>query len=234
MQARAGFANTRKRRPAWMRFGLALLYVCVALVLGRLVYAFFFEEDRVLSVDAVLKPPVLEAEIIKFKPDDPGGMEILHQDKLIYERLTPEGESPAEGVSPVVETEEPLEALLAARTTTEEPTPPKRLEEVIDMEDIGAPVETEEADAAAEPSGEYVVQLASFLKRSDAETERERLRRRLSELPNATRFDIQAADLGERGLWHRLLLGEFATRNEAQTLCQTLKERGQDCLVTLR
>ena len=233
MHARIGFVNTKRHRPVWMRLVLALLYVCVALVLGRLVYAFFFEDDRVLSVDAVLKPPLLEAEIIKFKPDDPGGIEILHQDKSIYQRLTPGGEVSTGEVSPVAQAEEPLEAVLAARTTSEEPTPPTRLEEVINMEDIELPVATEETNAT-ESSGEYVVQLASFLKRSDAEIERERLRRRLSEFPAATRFDIQAADLGERGLWHRLLLGEFATRDEAQSLCQTLKERGQDCLVTLR
>ena len=45
---------------------------------------------------------------------------------------------------------------------------------------------------------------------------------------------IVSADLGARGVFHRLQAGPFATRGAADTLCNSLKARNQGCLVVRR
>lgn len=45
---------------------------------------------------------------------------------------------------------------------------------------------------------------------------------------------IVSADLGARGVFHRLQAGPFVTRGAADTLCNSLKARNQGCLVVRR
>jgi len=42
---------------------------------------------------------------------------------------------------------------------------------------------------------------------------------------------VETADLGDRGVYHRLRVGPFASSDAAKTYCEGLKERGQDCLI---
>jgi hypothetical protein len=45
--------------------------------------------------------------------------------------------------------------------------------------------------------------------------------------------DVQEANLGERGIYHRLLVGPPGSRAQASTLCSNLKTAGyKDCWVT--
>lgn len=45
--------------------------------------------------------------------------------------------------------------------------------------------------------------------------------------------DIQEADLGASGVWHRLRIGPFADRDAANAMCATLKTQGADCFVVV-
>jgi len=45
--------------------------------------------------------------------------------------------------------------------------------------------------------------------------------------------DIQEADLGASGVWHRLRIGPFDDRSAANALCAALKARGADCFVAV-
>jgi cell division protein FtsN len=45
--------------------------------------------------------------------------------------------------------------------------------------------------------------------------------------------DIQEADLGASGVWHRLRIGPFADRDAASAMCATLKTQGADCFVVV-
>ena len=44
--------------------------------------------------------------------------------------------------------------------------------------------------------------------------------------------DVQEADLGEKGIWYRAMVGPPGSRGAAVTLCNQLKAAGQDCWVT--
>ena len=73
-----------------------------------------------------------------------------------------------------------------------------------------------QAVAVATGSG-FAVQVASFKHRQDAETMSARLGK---EFPVV----VRQADLGEKGVWYRVLVGPVATKAEAETLKQQLKK----------
>jgi len=63
--------------------------------------------DEGVRTGAAKTVPVIKADAgdIKHKPDDPGGMEVPHQDKLVFNRLAPgQTEAPVERLLPLPET----------------------------------------------------------------------------------------------------------------------------------
>lgn len=86
--------------------------------------------------------------------------------------------------------------------------------------------------AAIDPlSGAYVVQVASFPSEREARRGFEGLQGNFPALLDGLEADIQSADLGDRGVWHRLRVGPFEAKSDADAFCASLKERGRDCLV---
>jgi hypothetical protein len=93
-----------------------------------------------------------------------------------------------------------------------------------------SPAETLEASR----SGDYVAQIAAYRSSGDAEAGWLNFVSRYPDLAIGRAPDIQRADLGERGVFHRLRIAGFGTREEAAAYCQTLQDRGQACLVARR
>lgn len=71
----------------------------------------------------------------------------------------------------------------------------------------------------ASPGGAFIVQVASFRTSKDAE----KLAGRLATY-NLKAF-VETADLGEKGVWHRVLSGPFATRENADKAAVLLREK---------
>ena len=42
---------------------------------------------------------------------------------------------------------------------------------------------------------------------------------------------VRRADLGNRGIYYRAMVGPFASRDEAVSVCASLKQAGGDCVV---
>lgn len=80
-------------------------------------------------------------------------------------------------------------------------------------------------------SGSHVVQVGAFRSDEEAAAQWSRLERRLGEFVTGKSPHVERADLGNRGVYHRLRIGPFRSSDEAKTYCSGLKERGQDCLV---
>ena len=80
-------------------------------------------------------------------------------------------------------------------------------------------------------SGSHVVQVGAFRSDAEAMAQWSRLQSRLGDYLNGKTQDVERADLGERGVYHRLRIGPFRSSEDANTYCAGLKERGQDCLV---
>ena len=94
--------------------------------------------------------------------------------------------------------------------------------------------QTEPARAAATAEGPYVAQIAAYRSADDAESGWVSFASRFPDLAAGRAPDIQEADLGDRGVFHRLRIAGFATREDASAFCQRLDNRGQACLVARR
>lgn len=284
---------------------LAVVFVVAA---AALLYVVFQQGVRTGGRNA---PPVIVAESgpEKIRPEDPGGLDVPHQDKTVYdrvsgqsservERLLPEPEEPVDvsglrtnDEAPAQADEEPAQdepkqdEVAKTETPTDkaaqdepvrelpkprpaEPAPVEQtpieqsetsgaevINEVENIGDLIKSIPEDKPDLALDPignsvaevdaasvnrasgtipsatSGAYVVQVASFKGADLATGGWETLVRKNKDLLANLRPDIQLADLGNRGIYYRLRIGPFATKADAQSLCNALKARRQDCLV---
>jgi TPR repeat protein len=78
----------------------------------------------------------------------------------------------------------------------------------------------------------YVVQLGSFKTAREAEAQWSRLKKdpALASLPH----QLEEADLGQKGIWHRLLVAGGTNRKPAAALCDQLMAARTPCLVRRR
>ncbi len=79
-------------------------------------------------------------------------------------------------------------------------------------------------------SGTHVVQVGAFRSNDEAVAQWNRMASRLDGYLDGKLRDVERADLGDRGVYHRLRIGPFNSSQEANEYCAGLKERGQDCL----
>ncbi len=92
-----------------------------------------------------------------------------------------------------------------------------------------------EAAPAPLVGGRYVVQLASYSSAAEAQQEFARLQSRHGTILANYQSLIEEADLGSRGIYHRLLVGPMEQRASASQLCNSLISAGErDCFVRER
>lgn len=82
--------------------------------------------------------------------------------------------------------------------------------------------------------GPYVVQLAALQSEAGIEGAWRRIAARSPQLFTSARLDVERADLGQRGVYHRVRAGYFAERDQAALFCERLRRIGQDCIVVTR
>lgn len=92
---------------------------------------------------------------------------------------------------------------------------------------------TTRSDASPAPRG-LRVQIGSFRSASDAAGAWDKTVAAHQELIGQRQPYIVEADLGARGTFYRLQIGPLHSANEAKTLCNALKARGQDCILAAR
>lgn len=110
------------------------------------------------------------------------------------------------------------------------PAPPPAPEPVTPPPPTVAPPTAAPPPPKPAPEAAWRVQVASRPTTAEAEEVLATLRRDHGDLVGETGAVIREADLGDRGIWHRIQLGPL-TRTAARELCADLKKRGQDCLV---
>lgn len=102
-------------------------------------------------------------------------------------------------------------------------------------EPTGVTTVTEETAPEATPEvaadGQYVVQVSSQRSSADAQGSWKALQTRYPNLLSTYAATIKRVDLGERGIFYRAQVGPFATRDDANSLCQALRAQGGDCVV---
>jgi hypothetical protein len=131
------------------------------------------------------------------------------------------GTSPATG-TPVVESR-PLDQPGQAATPPADATkaPPPRV----------AALEEPKPSSA---SGPVYIQLGAVREAGAATGEWARLTRRMPDLLASRTLQARRVDLGAKGVYYRLQTGPFASRGDAQHLCDQIKARGAGCMVITR
>ena len=242
---------TPMTRPTMKTRAAASPIVVLAIIALIVVFAgvVFLAYKQGLKQGAQGNPPVIRADGTpsKVAPANPGGLEIPHQDRAIYDRMSGSGEpTPPDTEHLLPKPEEPMamrEPASAASVAPDTATPPPTQAPVqaapvapVEMTPSTSPAEppaasavTETPPAATTGPGGYVAQLASFRDEPSARAELKKLQKKFPSLMGLS-ADIQKADLGAKGIYYRLRAG-YLHKAGAQTLCTELKARGQACLV---
>ncbi|MCP5405771.1 MAG: SPOR domain-containing protein [Pseudomonadaceae bacterium] len=225
----------------WLKLSLVALVGCgfVAMV----VYALLMR-DEIKS--AAFEPPLIAAPDtpLKRRPDEPGGMEIPYQDKVVFDLLdrpsntavAPLDEEPViadAGVTVSPEEEEvpaakPLEEAVAEETVVAPPAVAKVVEAAPvtkpEPKSEAKPEPKPEPKVAAKASGSYGVQLASVSSRADADKAIAKFdaNSKLSGLSSR----VQTVDVKGKTYYRVQYIG-LASRAEADAKCKSL---GISCL----
>jgi hypothetical protein len=90
-----------------------------------------------------------------------------------------------------------------------------------------APINT----PATSSSGGYLVQVSSQRNEADAQASYRALQSKFPTVLGSHAPVIRRADLGERGVYYRAMVGPFGTSEEASQFCGSLKSAGGQCVV---
>jgi hypothetical protein len=92
------------------------------------------------------------------------------------------------------------------------------------------------AEPAATPapsaSGGYLVQLSAQRSMDEAQSAYAAAQQRYASVLSSLTPQIQEADLGAKGIFYRVRVGPWESRDDAIKVCEALKEEGGNCFVT--
>lgn len=189
----------------------------------------------------------------KVRPEDPGGLEVRHQDALILnqanggtegqvERLLPPPETPLPPPRPAQPAETAPPTVPAPKVEVPQETPaPETVAPPATPPAATAPVPAAPAPAAPAPAAQvaglakgFDLQLAALRSQDTAKQEAARLQRTLGALLGKHSIQVLDPRPGGTNPVYRLRIGPFADRGSAQALCTQLKTKKQDCFVVKR
>jgi len=87
------------------------------------------------------------------------------------------------------------------------------------------------AAAGASGGGAYAVQVSSQRSEAEAKASFQELRAKFPKELGGREPIVRRADLGDKGVYYRALVGPFASMEEAAGLCSSLKAAGGTCLI---
>ena len=225
-------AETRRlSKTFWIVLvGVSLLLACLMVVIYLLLKE-PMENEEIITIAPTQKP-------VKVRPENPGGMVIPDQDKVIYSRLTqdiipakveklfPDEEKP---VMPPVVKEPPeipvFEESEEVKIIQSEPLPIK--EEKVQEKTKQTEVIPQKQEAA---KGEWKVQLFSSTDKAKVEKQWQKISQKHQALVSDMPMQIVPAKIAGKGTFYRLQVGAFETRQMASNLCAKLKKQKQDCI----
>ena len=82
-----------------------------------------------------------------------------------------------------------------------------------------------------EPAKSLKLQVGAYTSQPDAVAAWNALQGKYEKLMVGYSYNVQRADLGKKGVWFRLQVGDFANHDLASELCDQLKKGGDDCFL---
>ena len=78
---------------------------------------------------------------------------------------------------------------------------------------------------------EFFLQVGSLPSENEAEKELKRLKFKFKKLLSEWGVDIVQKDLGKKGVFHRIQVGPFPSKEKAQATCKNLSKQGGACFL---
>jgi cell division septation protein DedD len=189
--------------------------------------------------------PVIQADqgTTKTRPQQPGGMAIPDQDKLVYnqgkgppqvEKLLPPPEIPLPRPAPSGEAASATPAAPAVPVTPAVPPPAQPPAAPATAASAVAAVPPPPAPAPLAPAAAttgYRLQLGALRSEDAARREWEKLKKTHGDLLGGLNAAWPRADLGERGIYYRIQAGPVGDVAAAEHLCGELKRRNVGCIL---
>jgi len=153
-------------------------------------------------------PPVIET--VQTAPKQAPSAKKKPPDLDFYDELSRQTEAPAP----------PSSLARTEAIKTPRPAPQNTVEEVIPPPATTKPVQPRKETASLKEA-RFTIQIAAFKDEAEAEFFATQVSGR-----TGLDFQVVAADLGSRGVWHRVRLGAFATRTQALKQARKLEASG--------
>jgi len=216
--------------------GVTLLLGCLIVVIYLLLKG-PIENEEVVTIAPTQKP-------VKVRPENPGGMQIPDQDKVIYSRLTqdtiparveklfPEEEKPVMPQVVPEPVEVPVMEVVEDVTVIQAEEPATVTEEVKKVEPPQKEEKTAPKKVETKPvvQGEWKAQLFSSTDKAKVEKQWQVISKKQKALVSDMPMQIVPAQIPGKGTFYRLQVGAFETRQMAANLCAKLKKQKQDCI----
>lgn len=205
----------------------SLTFVTLCAFAAIIFYAYPKGDEKYAAVEV----PVIKADTtpIKVTPEDPGGMEIRHQDSTVFEPLERKEEEPV-----VEKLQPPPEAAVDKYEVLGVPPQPQlNLQpeiEVLKEEPKKEEVKPEEvkpaepAPVVKTPEGNRYIQLGSYKASTGATTDWEKLKKKHPDLLGSLTMKTQKVDIPGKGTFHRLQAGPL-TEEKARAICEQMKKQ---------
>lgn len=213
MVAQSMVTRTQRRtekRQAWSIVALVAVVALISFAFGVVVgQQGFFSKLGEDSVTEVRLPMATQIPVPQPPPKEESS------NLTFYDNLPQGNQAPlGSGINLPPKTDPP--PATKSRPVVKTPVP------VVPEKTVSKPVQTQVATTptkSVSTSGAFVVQIASFRTAEDAQ----KLRKRLIGM----KIDafVEKADLGEKGVWHRVLAGPYAERASADQIAAQLKQK---------
>jgi SPOR domain len=127
----------------------------------------------------------------------------------------------------------PTRSMTNANASTNAPMSltPKGAEPAAETRTRAAAMKPEPAAAASDGTGGYMVQVSSQRNEADAQASFKTMQTKFAAVLGSRTPLIKRADLGEKGVYYRAMVGPFASKDEAVQFCGGLKTAGGQCVV---
>lgn len=123
----------------------------------------------------------------------------------------------------------PQRPVTSARAQVPAPAPAEN--SPVSISPQSAPVRTAAASSHGVGGGGYMVQVTSQRSEADAQASFRSLQSKYPDVLGSRSASIRRADLGERGIYYRAMVGPFAAAEDAGQLCSNLRAAGGQCVV---
>lgn len=178
---------------------------------------------------------------IKTRPENPGGYQPPHKDKMIYELISSDKKIKSkenlqpDAEKPMTETKFHNPSELSFKESAEIITMERTKDGSLDIQ-----IDCDDKDSAPEKvvphkhnHGKYRIQVASMDSQSAAQAQWQRLKKKHGALISNLTADFSKASVKGKE-YHRVYVGNFPAKSDAQSICSKIKESGSDCFVVKR